>query len=182
MLTLVRIVFIPVLFILFWFADHSYWINPACCVLFTVAGFTDWFDGYLARKLNQFSSFGAFLDPVADKIMVATALVLVLSADPTIWMVIPVTIIIGRELVISALREWMAEVGQRATVKVSALGKVKTGFQMFAIGFMLWKHDIWIMPTYKVGYLLLLISAGLTLISMLIYLKAAWPHMKSDAE
>ncbi len=182
-LTLLRIALIPVLFFVFWLPFD--WVKPACSMIFTFAAITDWFDGYLARKLNQNSAFGAFLDPVADKLMVVVALVLIVSNNlfisessiSTIWMVIPVTIIIGRELVISALREWMAEVGKRAAVGVSLLGKVKTTFQMFAIGFLLWEHDIFFIPIYVIGYILLLIAAVLTLYSMYIYLRAAWPHM-----
>ncbi|MBN1379414.1 MAG: CDP-diacylglycerol--glycerol-3-phosphate 3-phosphatidyltransferase [Gammaproteobacteria bacterium] len=177
-LTLLRIALIPVLFAVFWLPFN--WIKPLCGMIFTLAAITDWFDGYLARKLNQNSTFGAFLDPVADKLMVVTALILIVVHHPSIWMVIPVSIIIGREIVISALREWMAEVGKRATVKVSALGKVKTTFQMFAIGFLLWEYDIWFIPTYAIGYALLQIAAALTLLSMLIYLRAAWPHITAE--
>lgn len=175
-LTLFRIALIPVLFLIFWL-DYP-WIKPACSMLFTLAAITDWFDGYLARKLEQHSNFGEFLDPVADKLMVVAALVLIVGENPSFWMVLLVTIIIGREIVISALREWMAEVGKRAAVKVSMLGKVKTTFQMFAIGFLLWEHDIFWVPTYEVGYVLLLIAASLTIVSMVIYLKAALPYMK----
>jgi CDP-diacylglycerol--glycerol-3-phosphate 3-phosphatidyltransferase len=177
-LTLLRIALIPVLFIMFWLPFS--WIKPACSMIFTLAAITDWFDGFLARKLDQNSAFGEFLDPVADKLMVVTALILILADHPTIWMIIPVAIIIGREIVISALREWMAEVGKRAAVKVSWLGKVKTGFQMFAIGFLLWEHDIWFLPVYTIGYALLQIAAVLTLFSMIIYLRAAWPHMAAE--
>jgi CDP-diacylglycerol--glycerol-3-phosphate 3-phosphatidyltransferase len=178
LLTIFRIALIPVLFLLFWLPPPTI-IKPLCSMLFTLAAITDWFDGYLARRLDQHSNFGEFLDPVADKLMVMAALILIVSAEPEFWMVIPVTIIIGREIVISALREWMAEVGKRAAVKVSKLGKVKTTFQMFAIGFLLWRYDIFGIPIYEIGYILLLIAAGLTIVSMLIYLKAAWPHIKS---
>lgn len=185
-LTLLRIALIPVLFVVFWLPFG--WVGPACAMIFTFAAITDWFDGYLARKLNQNSAFGAFLDPVADKLMVVVALVLILSNSKfvtessisTIWMAIPVAIIIGREIVISALREWMAEVGKRAAVGVSLLGKVKTTFQMFAIGFLLWEHDIFFFPIYFIGYLLLLMAAALTLYSMYIYLRAAWPYMITE--
>ena len=179
--TLLRIALIPVLFIVFWLPFS--WSKPACALIFAIAAITDWIDGYLARKLDQNSAFGAFLDPVADKLMVITALILIQVAYQQsihfhpIWMAIPVSIIIGREIVISALREWMAEVGKGATVKVSELGKYKTGFQMFAIGFLLWQHDIWFLKIYLFGYVLLLIAAALTVLSMLIYLRAAWPHI-----
>ena len=185
-LTLLRIALIPVLFVVFWLPFR--WVPPVCCTIFTLAALTDWFDGYLARKLNQHSAFGAFLDPVADKLMVVTALILILVAHQKqlhdslriIWLVIPVAIIIGREIVISALREWMAEVGNRAAVKVSGLGKVKTTFQMFAIAFMLWRYDLFSIPIYTIGYILLQIAAGLTVFSMAIYLRAAWPHMTAE--
>ena len=185
-LTLLRIALIPVLFVVFWLPFR--WVPPVCCTIFTLAALTDWFDGYLARKLNQHSAFGAFLDPVADKLMVVTALILILVAHQKqlhdslriIWLVIPVAIIIGREIVISALREWMAEVGNRAAVKVSGLGKLKTTFQMFAIAFMLWRYDLFSIPIYTIGYILLQIAAGLTVFSMAIYLRAAWPHMTAE--
>lgn len=175
LLTLLRIALIPVLFVVFWLPYE--WVNPVCSMLFTAAAITDWFDGYLARKLDQYSNFGEFLDPVADKLMVVAALILILIDRPTLWMVIPVTVIIGREIVISALREWMAEVGMRAAVKVSMLGKLKTTFQMFAIGFLLWEHPLFGIPIYAIGYALLQVAAALTLVSMFIYLRAAWPHI-----
>jgi CDP-diacylglycerol--glycerol-3-phosphate 3-phosphatidyltransferase len=174
-LTFIRILLIPVLFLVYWLPYP--WAKPATGLIFAFAAITDWFDGYLARRLNQNSNFGEFLDPVADKLMVASSLILILSNWPTFWMGIPVVIIIGREIVISALREWMAEMGKRAAVAVSMLGKVKTTFQMFAIAFLLYQHPILGLPIDILGFILLQIAAFLTLLSMVLYLKAAWPHM-----
>jgi CDP-diacylglycerol--glycerol-3-phosphate 3-phosphatidyltransferase len=181
LLTLLRIVFIPVLFLVYWLPYT--WAKPVACLIFTLAAFTDWFDGYLARRLNQHSSFGEFLDPVADKLMVASALILILttwSLTSKFLLAIPVTIIIGREIVISALREWMAELGKRATVAVSMLGKVKTTFQMTAIGILLYHQPLFGLPVTVVdwiGFILLQVAALLTIFSMLLYIKAAWPYI-----
>jgi CDP-diacylglycerol--glycerol-3-phosphate 3-phosphatidyltransferase len=184
LLTLLRIVFIPVLFLVYWLPYA--WSKPLACLIFTLAAITDWFDGYLARRLNQHSSFGEFLDPVADKLMVASALILILSTwslTSKFLMAIPVTIIIGREIVISALREWMAELGKRATVAVSMLGKVKTTFQMIAIVFLLYQQPLLGLPANMVdwlGFILLQIAALLTIFSMLLYIKAAWPYIAEE--
>ena len=130
-LTLFRIVLIPVLVALFyWPQAHTYFLTAA---VFAVAAVTDWLDGYLARKLGQSTPLGAFLDPVADKLMVAVALALLIERYEAAWFTVPAVIIIGREIVISALREWMAELGKRTSVAVSYLGKVKTSAQMVAI-------------------------------------------------
>jgi CDP-diacylglycerol--glycerol-3-phosphate 3-phosphatidyltransferase len=178
-LTFIRIVLIPVLFLVYWL-PYS-WAKPATAWIFAFAAITDWFDGYLARRLNQHSNFGEFLDPVADKLMVAASLILILTNTtwpwPTFWLAVPGIIIIGREIVISALREWMAELGKRAAVAVSMLGKVKTTFQMFAIAFLLYQYPIFGLPTDILGFILLQIAAFLTIFSMFLYLKAAWPHI-----
>lgn len=179
-LTLMRILFIPVLVVVFYLpqANSHIWATG----LFIVAAFTDWLDGYLARKLDQSTPFGAFLDPVADKIMVAVALVLLVEHFASIWFSLPALVIIGREIVISALREWMAELGQRASVAVSYIGKVKTMAQMGAITAFLFLAGEE-MPNFEMfAYLVLYIAAGLTLWSMLIYLKAAWPLLVSQAK
>lgn len=173
-----RVVAIPIMFILFCLPFD--WGRPASCVVFVLAAVTDWFDGYLARRLNQSSKFGAFLDPVADKLIVAVALVLIVLDQPTILIAVASAIIIGREIVISALREWLAELGQRAAVAVSYIGKVKTAFQMTALSMMLWKHDILGLPVNTLGLILLFVSAALTLVSMFAYLKAAWPLLKDE--
>jgi CDP-diacylglycerol--glycerol-3-phosphate 3-phosphatidyltransferase len=142
--------------------------------LFILAAITDWLDGYLARALNQSSAFGRFLDPVADKLMVAAALVVLVQWQPTISMAFAAIVIISREITISALREWMAELGARTSVAVSYVGKLKTAFQMIAISvFLLNWH-----PIEPFAYVLLYAAVGLTLWSMFIYLKAAWPWLK----
>lgn len=172
-LTLLRIASIPVL-VLVAYSDFS-GRYIAASAIFLLAAITDWFDGYLARTLNQSSAFGRFLDPVADKLMVAAALVLLVQWHPgNIIVVISAIVIISREITISALREWMAEVGSRASVAVSYLGKVKTTMQMTAITVLLVHHPL----LDILGELLLIIAVVLTLWSMLIYLKAAWPSLR----
>jgi CDP-diacylglycerol--glycerol-3-phosphate 3-phosphatidyltransferase len=138
-----------------------------------IAGFTDWLDGYLARKMNLETPFGAFLDPVADKLMVAFVLILVVQAEASPYLAVPAAVIIGREITIASLREWMAEIGQRAKVKVSQLGKWKTTAQMAAITLLLYRDDLLGLPINQIGYWLLYVSAILTLWSMVNYLIAA---------
>ena len=179
-LTLIRIALIPV-FVAIFYLPWS-WAPQACAAVFALAGVTDWLDGYLARRLEQTSPLGAFLDPVADKLMVAAALILIVEANPTPALAIPAVIIIGREITISALREWMAEVGVRAKVAVSTIGKVKTAAQMVAITMLIWRDDIWEIPVYTVGYVLLYMAAILTLWSMVLYLRAAWPSLNSESD
>ena len=178
LLTILRILLIPVL-VLFFYLPVS-WGVLAATLVFMLAGFTDWLDGYLARRLQQTSAFGAFLDPVADKLMVATALVLIVQVDPQIWIALPAAVIIGREIAISALREWMAELGARANVAVSEIGKFKTAAQMLAIVLLLYQHDLGPIPVYTTGVVLLYVAVVLTLWSMVIYLKAAWPQLRGD--
>lgn len=185
-LTLLRIVLIPVFIVVYYLPVA--WAPLLATALFVTAALTDWLDGYLARRLNQISAFGAFLDPVADKLMVASALVL-LVADPEIrarvWderlFALVVIIIISREITVSALREWMAELGNRASVAVSFIGKFKTGSQMFAIPFLLYQQPLLGLPVFQIGEFLLYLAAGLTLWSMLAYLKAAWPTLMSGS-
>jgi CDP-diacylglycerol--glycerol-3-phosphate 3-phosphatidyltransferase len=180
LLTLGRVAVIPVVLALFYLRwQHARHIAAA---LFVVASLTDWLDGWLARRLNQTSGFGAFLDPVADKLLVAVALVMLLHNDPTGLMPILAAIIIGREITISALREWLAEVGQRRRAAVSWVGKTKTAFQMTAISLLLWSTPIGPIDTNAVGMILLLAAALLTLWSMIGYLKAAWPVLAGDIE
>lgn len=180
LLTLLRIALIPV-FVLVYYLPVS-WNNEACTLIFGLAAITDWFDGYLARKLKQVSAFGAFLDPVADKLIVAVALVMLVQNNPTVWFVIPAAIIIGREITISALREWMAEIGERAQVAVSVIGKIKTTLQMIALLLLLYNDPIGPLPTNEVGVVLLYLAAALTLWSMVIYLKAAWPILSANSK
>jgi len=179
LLTLLRIALIPV-FVIIYFLPWV-WAAQACALVFTLAAITDWLDGFLARRLDQVSSMGAFLDPVADKLMVATALILLVQSDPTPALAVPALIIIGREITISALREWMAELGARAQVAVSVIGKIKTAVQMVAIIMLVFKQDIWGLPIYLIGYVLLYVAAILTLWSMMVYLRAAWPALTGPA-
>ena len=179
-LTLLRILLIPVFIAVFyWPLDNSGLIASA---IFGLAAFTDWLDGYLARRMKLESSFGAFLDPVADKLMVASALIVLVDTYSRAFVewpaliAIPAIVIVGREIVISALREWMAEIGKRAQVAVSMIGKLKTALQMFAILIM-----VAAVPGSTLawaGLAVLYLSAILTLWSMFVYLRAAWPHLK----
>lgn len=179
LITILRVLLIPVFILLFYMPFN--WSYYAASAVFTLAAVTDWLDGYLARRLQQSTPFGAFLDPVADKLMVAVALVLLVEEHHNLWLTLPAATIIGREIVISALREWMAELGARAHVAVSSLGKWKTAAQMVALIILLAnpaQMSIWV----GLGYGLLLVAAGLTLWSMLHYLLAAWPHLKPVPE
>ncbi|HUH39050.1 MAG TPA: CDP-diacylglycerol--glycerol-3-phosphate 3-phosphatidyltransferase [Spongiibacteraceae bacterium] len=172
-LTGLRILLIPVLVV--WFYIPGIWSQIIAAALFTLAGITDWLDGYLARRLNQSTPFGAFLDPVADKLMVAIALVLLVEHYGAWWFTLPACVIIGREIVISALREWMAELGKRASVAVSYVGKIKTTVQFAAIAVLLVCEIDRSGTLYWLGLFALYVAAALTLWSMLIYLRAAWP-------
>ena len=181
-LTLIRIALIPILVGVYLTPIAA--VNVIVTAIFIAAAVTDWLDGFLARRLNQNSAFGAFLDPVADKLIVATALVL-LATDPWIMehvihrsvFTIAATIIIGREIAISALREWMAEIGKRASVAVSVVSKIKTVMQMVAIGMLLYREELFEIPTFMVGEWLLYLAAGLTAWTMFVYLRAAWPSL-----
>ena len=176
-LTLLRVALIPVM-ILFFYLPFE-WSRFMACWVFVAASITDFLDGYFARKYQTESKLGAFLDPVADKLTVTTALIILLQDHPTVFMVIATTVIVGREITISALREWMAELGKRSAVNVAMIGKIKTVFQMTAIGFLLYEADLWFIPVYNIGLVLLYVAAGLTLYSMYQYLRAAWPLMKA---
>ena len=182
-LTLIRLVLIPVFIILFyWPTDLS---NLYAAIVFIIAALTDLLDGYLARKLKLTTKFGAFLDPVADKIIVCTALVLIvehysLYTDvlyPHLgkFITIPAMIIVAREITVSALREWMAELGKRANVAVSWIGKWKTTIQLTAIAGLIWRHDEGMIYA-SVGFLI--VATVLTIWSMIMYLKAGWVYMK----
>jgi len=170
-LTLARIALIPVFGLLFFLPVP--WANEAAVTVFALAAVTDWLDGYLARRLGLTSAFGAFLDPVADKLMVATALIALLAVHPSPLLAVLVGVIIGREIAVSALREWMAELGKRATLKVSVIGKVKTAVQMVAIILLIYGDPVGWLPVFAMGFALLVIAAGLTLWSMMLYLRAA---------
>ncbi len=191
-LTMVRIIAIPVFVVVFYLPGS--WGHIAATVIFVLACITDWLDGYLARYLKQATKFGAFLDPVADKLMVSIALILIVAQRqyqylstpseviliPTYLITIPAAIIVGREIVVSALREWMAEIGKRTSVVVSNLGKVKTTVQMVALAFLIYADPTTRVSIVATGYILLYVAAILTIWSMMIYLKTAWPEFKTQ--
>ena len=187
MLTLLRILLIPVLAVVFYLPSGG--TNFAAAAVFALASLTDWLDGWIARRYHQYSAFGAFLDPVADKLMVSTALFLIVQGHPTAWMALWAAVIVGREIAVSALREWMAELGQRARVAVATVGKIKTIAQMVALLCLLyainppgriphptpWMGDV----IFHIGDWLLAIAALLTLWSGYEYLRAAWPVLRA---
>jgi len=177
-ITLFRILMIPVCVIIYYLPYG--WAYMGAASIFIVAALTDWLDGYLARKLDQTTPFGAFIDPVADKLIVMAALVILVERHNTAWLTIPAAVIIGREIVISALREWMAEIGERGSVAVNMLGKIKTTAQMTAIILLLSQAPGEILTLIGLGVLQL--AAALTLYSMIIYLKAAWPTLNPGKE
>jgi CDP-diacylglycerol--glycerol-3-phosphate 3-phosphatidyltransferase len=178
LVTWLRISLIPLLIGVFYLPDA--WLSPAgkntaACAIFVVAALSDWLDGYLARALDQASAFGAFLDPVADKLIVAAALIMLLTLDRVEPLV--ALIIIGREIAISALREWMARLGQSASVAVAYVGKVKTSSQMVAIPLLLFHGDVLgIVDAHWLGTVLIYAAAALTVVSMVHYLRRALPH------
>ena len=179
-LTMLRIVLIPVFVVVFYMGAP--WAPYVAAAVFGVAALTDWLDGYLARLWEQTSPLGAFLDPVADKLMVAVALVLLVQYDPRTFLALPAMVIIGREITVSALREWMAEIGARAKVAVSMTGKIKTTAQMISIVLMI-LHDTVFGPwVYGLGVVLLYVAAVLTLWSMVLYLHAAWPSLSGQVD
>ncbi len=178
MLTLFRIAAIPVVVVCFY--SPIPYARPIAAIIFGIAAVTDFIDGWVARRFNQESRFGEFLDPVADKLMVAIVLVMLVQAQASLWEDIIAMIIIGREITISALREWMATIGERANVKVALSGKIKTTLQMFGIGFMVFEMPLMGINIYKVGFVLLVGAAIMTIWSMFVYLKAAWPFIAKD--
>ena len=177
LLTLARIVLIPVLILVFYLPTS--WSSITAAAIFLLASLTDWLDGFVARKFEQTSTFGAFLDPVADKLLVASILLLLVGAGDRGYITLPAIVIVGREIVISALREWMAEVGDRASVAVSYIGKVKTTVQMTALILLLAFKPVMAMSMSAVfgilGMVLLYVAAILTIWSMVAYLMVAWP-------
>jgi CDP-diacylglycerol--glycerol-3-phosphate 3-phosphatidyltransferase len=177
-LTLFRIALLPVMVAVFYAGFHG--ANVAAAIIFLGAAITDWLDGYIARRFNQYSRFGAFLDPVADKLMVAVTLFLLVQENPTPLLAVVSAIIVGREIAISALREWMAEIGARGLVKVAMLGKLKTVMQIVAIVVLLYQHESSGLKLFHVGEALLVVAATLTIWSGLDYLRAAWPAMRGD--
>lgn len=191
-LTLFRILVIPFFVVIFYLP--MWWAHLAASLIFAIACITDWLDGYLARSLQLSTRLGAFLDPVADKLMVSIALVMIVGESqfqfvsvpsavvtvPAAVLAIPAAVIVSREIVVSALREWMAEIGKRTSVAVSWLGKVKTTVQMLALIVLLYCGPATHAGIIFIGYALLYVAAVLTVWSMFIYLKAAWPELKSD--
>ena len=179
MLTLFRIAAIPVVVVCFYseLIPHA---RPVAAIIFGIAAVTDFIDGWVARRYGQTSRFGEFLDPVADKLMVSIVLVMLVQAESSRFEDVIAMIIIGREITVSALREWMATIGERANVKVSMAGKIKTTLQMFGIAFMVYKNDLFGLPIYNVGFVLLVLAAIMTIWSMIIYLRAAWPFIIED--
>jgi CDP-diacylglycerol--glycerol-3-phosphate 3-phosphatidyltransferase len=204
-LTWLRIFAIPLVIVLFYLPFQ--WADPAAGLLFALAGITDSLDGYLARRMGQTSRLGAFLDPVADKLIVAVALVLLVSKDmpPIIVpglegldgghatlrpesvsaiLVLSAIVIVGREIAISALRDWMAEIGQRGKVKVSGMGKLKTILQITGLSCMLFRWNLPVipgvfeLPVFEIGLVLTIVAAVLTLMSAITYLRAAWPDLR----
>jgi len=178
-ITLFRIALIP-LFIIVFYLPFS-WANIVASAIFAVACVSDWVDGYLARSMQQESPFGAFLDPVADKLMVVVIIVLLVQTNPSIYVALPSVIIVAREISISALREWMAQIGSRDTVKVSFIGKIKTFSQMWALGFMIFSDTFFGLPIFDIGLAIYYLAAILTILSMIIYLRAAWPALTRNS-
>lgn len=172
-LTMLRVALIP-LFIVAFYWHPATWGQWLALIIYTVACISDYLDGWLARKYREESPFGAFLDPVADKLMVCTVLIVVLQSRPEIWLMLCAIIIIGREIWISALREWMAGLGMRSVVAVSNIGKWKTTVQMFSLGFLIYQERFIGLPIWQIGQVLLIIAALLTLYSMMHYTQAAW--------
>src|SRR3569833_2400570 len=181
-LTLFRVALLPVMVVVFYVPFRGH--NITAAIVFGLAAVTVWLDGYLARRLNLTSAFGAFLDPVADKLMVAVTLFLLVESHrggwPGILMAVTSAVIVGREISISALREWMAEIGQRATVRVAAIGKIKTVLQLVAMVALLYQHDLEGLRLFHVGESLLVLAAGLTIWSGLLYVRAAWPILRQQ--
>ncbi|HUA81792.1 MAG TPA: CDP-diacylglycerol--glycerol-3-phosphate 3-phosphatidyltransferase [Dyella sp.] len=183
-LTLFRVALLPVMVLVFYLPFHGH--NITAAIVFALAGITDWLDGYLARRLDMTSKFGAFLDPVADKLMVAVTLFMLVASHRGDWsgivMAITSAIIVGREISVSALREWMAEIGMRATVQVAFIGKLKTVMQMVALIVLILQHekDAEALRLYHIGEGLLVLAGVLTIWSGLHYLRAAWPALHDD--
>lgn len=174
-LTLLRLLMLPLLFLVFYWNFPYHYV--ATTIIFTLIGFTDFLDGYLARKLNQFSAFGAFMDPVADKIAVALCYILITELYQNPWVTAAVVIIIGREIAISALREWMAGLGKSQQIAVAKIGKWKTFMQMFAIGSLFFAAENFSPLIQWIAYGFLFVATVLTLISMIHYFHQAWQQL-----
>ncbi len=178
LLTLFRIVLIPIMVLVFYAPFRG--ANIAASAIFIAAALTDWLDGWIARKYGLHSAFGEFLDPVADKLMVAVTLFLIVQDNPTVPLAMMSAVIVGREISISALREWMAEIGERARVRVAGIGKVKTIAQLISIVVLLYQKDLDGVGLFHVGEVLLGVAAALTIWSAFVYLRAAWPVLRME--
>ena len=178
-ITLLRIALIPLFVVVFYLPFG--WANYAATLIFFLACISDWIDGYLARSMQLESPFGAFLDPVADKLMIVVVIILLVEAHPSITIVLPSVVIVAREISISALREWMAELGSRTTVRVSSIGKAKTFAQMWALGFLIFHETLFGLPIFTIGMVVYYVAAILTIASMIIYLRAAWPVINRNS-
>ena len=179
-LTVIRLLAAPLVAVMFLYFTRPY-ADIFAVVLFVGAAITDWFDGYLARKLNQQSALGAFIDPLADKLMVISALLLIVTRHPeNNWLLFSALIIISREIFISSLREWMSGMGESKVVAVSFFGKAKTVAQMFALLFLIYEQDILGFPVYHFGTGLMVWAAILTIVSMVIYINSAWQTLTTS--
>ena len=178
LLTLFRIVLIPIMVLVFYAPFRG--ANIAASAIFIAAALTDWLDGWIARRYGLHSAFGEFLDPVADKLMVAVTLFLIVQDNPTVPLAMMSAVIVGREISISALREWMAEIGERARVRVATVGKVKTIAQLISIVVLLYQKDLDGVGLFHVGEVLLGVAAALTIWSAFVYLRAAWPVLRTE--
>jgi CDP-diacylglycerol---glycerol-3-phosphate 3-phosphatidyltransferase len=177
-LTLFRIALLPVMVIVFYAPFNG--ANIAASAIFVAAALTDWLDGWIARRYGMTSAFGEFLDPVADKLMVAVTLFLLVQDNPTIPLAVISAIIVGREITISALREWMAEIGERTRVRVAGIGKIKTIAQLVALIVLLYQKDLDGFGLFHVGEVLLGFAAALTIWSGVVYIRAAWPVLRAE--
>lgn len=177
LLTLFRIALIPILVMTFYLPFKG--ANLIAAMMFALGAITDWLDGWIARRFGQMSAFGAFLDPVADKLTVTVTLFLLVQADPSPMMAVICAIIVGREITISALREWMALIGERSKVQVAGLGKIKTILQMVAIIILLWRQPFIGLRLYEIGQGMLALAALLTIWSAIVYMRAAWPIVRA---
>ena len=177
-LTALRILVIPIIALIYLLPFS--WAHPVAAILLALAAFTDWLDGYLARSWSQMTQLGAFLDPVADKLLVAVSLVMVVGSHLIPYLGVPAAVIIGREIAISALREWMSIIGKRVSVKVTLIAKYKTAIQMIALVLLVWYHPAASLWVKWIASILLYIAAILTIWSMCVYLKAAWPDLRSS--
>jgi CDP-diacylglycerol--glycerol-3-phosphate 3-phosphatidyltransferase len=180
LITALRIALIPVFVGVY--VLPSKWTNLLAATVFGLAAFTDWLDGYLARRLGQTTRFGAFLDPVADKLVIVSAIVMLVGSHASLWLTLPALVIVGREIVVSALREWMAEMNRRGIVAVSRIGKFKTGTQIAAILVLLAFPPDSDPRLVTLGYVLIYCAAIMTLISMVMYLRAAWPTLRAGLD